>query len=622
MALAYEEKKKPFRPKVFWSKDKKNSNTSEKSIKSSGGDSGESPGHPNASSPSSFRYLSVQNTNRSPSASPAYYRSFSGTGKKSTEHKPIRFSSFRNHVTTPPVKTEAFRVFVATWNVGGKTPTMDLNLNDFLPENDHSDIYVLGFQEIVPLNAGNVLVIEDTEPASIWLALINQALNKSPQDLPDNDNFQFHPSHSRDSSQDMKSVSNNSSSHHPKTSSGGNSLIFQRPSLKSFSKAFMAHDRKHLKTCNCPVEMTRKSYRDACFAPFSCKHSKKHETGSSDEGEEGEEEEEDGDDEMTSCTLDGMAFMATPVNQRKYNLVACKKLVGIFVSVWARKELVEHIGHLRVSCVSRGLMGYLGNKGCISVSMSLHQTSFCFICSHLASGEKEGDELRRNYDVIEILKNTQFQRICRRSGRRIPERIVEHDRIIWLGDLNYRIALSYAEARKLLEENNWDALFEKDQLKIEREAGRVFKGWNEGKIYFAPTYKYSSNSDSYLGETITSKKKRRTPAWCDRVLWHGDGIVQLSYFRGESKFSDHRPVCAAFIVEVGVLAGKTKPTQTLQARFEERIGPSNSFSFFPEKGGAANKHYFVEMYLIKVIDTIIKCVTYILYVEKRAPDDI
>jgi hypothetical protein len=133
------------------------------------------------------------------------------------------------------------------------------------------------FQEIVPLNAGNVLVIEDNEPASIWLGLINQALNNSPQDQTDN--FQFHPSHSPNSSQDTKSASMTSSSHHPKTSSGGNSLIFQGPSLKSFSKAFMAHDRKHLKVCNCPVEMTRKSYRDACFAPFSCKVLKKHQNG-------------------------------------------------------------------------------------------------------------------------------------------------------------------------------------------------------------------------------------------------------------------------------------------------------------------------------------------------------
>lgn len=36
--------------------------------------------------------------------------------------------------------------------------------------------------------------------------------------------------------------------------------------------------------------------------------------------------------------------------------------------------------------------------------------------------------------------------------------------VIWLGDLNYRIALSYSETRKLLENNDWDALLNKDQV--------------------------------------------------------------------------------------------------------------------------------------------------------------
>lgn len=56
------------------------------------------------------------------------------------------------------------------------------------------------------------------------------------------------------------------------------------------------------------------------------------------------------------------------------------------------------------------------------------------------------------------------------------------------------------------------------QLNMERESGRVFSGWNEGKISFAPTYKYSHNSDSYTGETVKSKKKRRTPAWYDKTF--------------------------------------------------------------------------------------------------------
>jgi hypothetical protein len=45
---------------------------------------------------------------------------------------------------------------------------------------------------------------------------------------------------------------------------------------------------------------------------------------------------------------------------------------------------------------------------------------------------------------------------------------------------------------------------------------------------------------------------------CDRILWRGDGILQLSYYRGESRFSDHRPVCGTFIVEVEVLNRKAK----------------------------------------------------------------
>lgn len=66
-------------------------------------------------------------------------------------------------------------------------------------------------------------------------------------------------------------------------------------------------------------------------------------------------------------------------------------------------------------------------QGCISISMSLHQTSFCFVCSHLASGEKEGDELRRNADVAEILKSTQFPKICKNPNSRAPEKITDHE---------------------------------------------------------------------------------------------------------------------------------------------------------------------------------------------------
>lgn len=59
--------------------------------------------------------------------------------------------------------------------------------------------------------------------------------------------------------------------------------------------------------------------------------------------------------------------------------------------------------------------------------MSLHETTFCFICSHLTSGQKEGDELRRNADVIEILKKTRFPRVNSAADEKSPETILQHE---------------------------------------------------------------------------------------------------------------------------------------------------------------------------------------------------
>ena len=46
----------------------------------------------------------------------------------------------------------------------------------------------------------------------------------------------------------------------------------------------------------------------------------------------------------------------------------------------------------------------------------------------------------------------------------ISSALVLISRIIWLGDLNYRIALSYRSAKALVEMRNWKALLEKDQV--------------------------------------------------------------------------------------------------------------------------------------------------------------
>lgn len=444
-----------------------------------------------------------------------------------------------------------YRIFAATWNVGGRAPPGSLSLDDWLRTSPPADIYVLGFQEIVPLNAGNVLGAEDNGPARKWVSLVRRTLNSLPG------------------------------------SSGSGSL--QTPSPAPYLVAEMDADFERSTTQNNPSFFHRRSFHSGLSrsmrvdgdllagpGPGPARLERRYSVndrvmyGSRPSDYEANcqwgagqlVDEDDGGGGESPVTVfspmsHGYGNAPPPMEEcngsarglARYCLVASKQMVGLFLMIWARKEMKNDIRNLKVSCVGRGLMGYLGNKGSISISMALHQTSFCFVCSHLTSGQKDGDEHRRNSDVLEILKKTRFPRVCGQYERS-PETILEHDRIIWLGDLNYRIALSYRSVKALVEMRNWKALLEKDQLTREQRGGRVFPGWNEGRIYFPPTYKYSNNSDKYAGEDMNQKEKKRTPAWCDRILWYGRGLSQLSYVRGESRFSDHRPVYSMFIAEV------------------------------------------------------------------------
>lgn len=64
---------------------------------------------------------------------------------------------------------------------------------------------------------------------------------------------------------------------------------------------------------------------------------------------------------------------------------------------------------------------------------------------------------------------------------------------------------------------------------------------------------------------------------CDRILWRGEGMKQLWYVRGESRFSDHRPVYSLFSVQVNASAhkGTTRPNAELM-RFSRPIKASTT----------------------------------------------
>jgi hypothetical protein len=88
--------------------------------------------------------------------------------------------------------------------------------------------------------------------------------------------------------------------------------------------------------------------------------------------------------------------------------VACKQLVGLYLSVWARKRAARSMRAIETASAATGWGGYLGNKGAVAVRLRVHDAPLVVVCSHLASGDARGDEQRRNADVADIMRRCVF----------------------------------------------------------------------------------------------------------------------------------------------------------------------------------------------------------------------
>ena len=105
------------------------------------------------------------------------------------------------------------------------------------------------------------------------------------------------------------------------------------------------------------------------------------------------------------------------------------------------------------------------------------------------------------------------------------------------------------KVKELISENNYELLLKSDQLRQQQQQRKAFADFQEGEIKFKPTYKYNPGTDLW-----DDSPKCRCPAWCDRVLWRGEGVTITSYTSTDKlRVSDHKPVSASFHVDIRVV---------------------------------------------------------------------
>eukprot|EP00937_MAST-01D_sp_MAST-1D-sp2_P000069 g69.t1 len=225
----------------------------------------------------------------------------------------------------------------------------------------------------------------------------------------------------------------------------------------------------------------------------------------------------------------------------EYCMLMSHTLQAIHLIVYVHQALVPLIDNIESSAVAAGIGNTLGNKGGIGISFRLGSTSLLFINCHLASGQKEvqarHDGARKINAEIDLphvdtgdIKETEAHSTDR------------FDRVVWMGDMNYRVARDRDAVDELLAKNKLQDLLQCDQLAAALEGGSTpapaFKGMVEGPIKFPPTYKFDPGTLVY-----DTSSKKRVPSWTDRVLYKDEGVDFLAYnCCPHYKTSDHLPV--------------------------------------------------------------------------------
>lgn len=237
-------------------------------------------------------------------------------------------------------------------------------------------------------------------------------------------------------------------------------------------------------------------------------------------------------------------LIAETLEANGYTKVKRTRMVGIQLVLYVRNDQQLHFDGVQTSYRRTGLGGFFGNKGGVTISFTVNGKSVAIVNCHLAAG----DDLlaQRLADYRSIVEKT-----------KLATPILDHDLVLWMGDLNFRIdGFSInnvaVKLRNGIDSDEVRDLLNHDQLKLARENGQIFADFEEMDIKFLPTYRFLVGTADY--------DLLRKPAWTDRILSKvrknnsGEKVLnvrQVSYgAHFDLKASDHKPVSALYVVDL------------------------------------------------------------------------
>lgn len=169
---------------------------------------------------------------------------------------------------------------------------------------------------------------------------------------------------------------------------------------------------------------------------------------------------------QTQCgkkTKDWVGLIETVLNNAcsndSYDCLGSKYLVGVMITVFVKRRYRAAVSEVQDGIAAVGVMGLMGNKGAAAIRLRVFDSTFCFVCAHLAAHRNA--VAQRNADFASIMDKMQFKdeesgqaaaasAAIRAGVQGVAEAgigttgILDHDVVVWFGDFNYRIVESVA----------------------------------------------------------------------------------------------------------------------------------------------------------------------------------
>ncbi|XP_026986383.1 inositol polyphosphate 5-phosphatase K isoform X2 [Sagmatias obliquidens] len=249
------------------------------------------------------------------------------------------------------------------------------------------------------------------------------------------------------------------------------------------------------------------------------------------------------------------SFFMDVLSPLSFVKVSSVRMQGLLLLIFAKYQHLPFIQILSTKSTPTGLFGYWGNKGGVKIFLKFYGYYVSIVNCHLPPHVANNDQRLEHFDRILEMQNFEAQDV---------PNILDHDLILWFGDMNFRIEdFGLHFVRESIKNRCYSDLWEKDQLSIAKRHDPLLREFQEGPLLFPPTYKFDKNSSNY----DTSEKKRK-PAWTDRILWrlkrqpqaaihtptlsapHFTLFLRSYVSHMLYSVSDHKPVTSTFDLEL------------------------------------------------------------------------